>query len=72
MILFFSYLVLYSVLQCSELDLTNTLSSLSDGWNFEQVTQLENGTEKGNEYLLIISRRADLSCVNLNQGEKVL
>jgi hypothetical protein len=60
----------YRVLQCSELDLTNTLSSLSDGWNFEQVTQLQNGTEKGNEYLLIISRRADLSCVNLNQGEK--
>lgn len=60
----------YRVLQCSELDLTNTLSSLSDGWNFEQVTNLSNAGERANEYLLVISRRADLSNVNLNQGNK--
>ena len=63
--------VTYRVLQCSELDLTSTLSSLSDGWKFEQVTALKNEEVK-NEFLLVLSRRSPQSSqINLDQGNKV-
>ena len=66
--------VTYRVLQCTELDLTTTLSSLSDGWIFEQVTSLKNTDVNGaNEFLLVLSRRSPtLSQINLDQGDKVV
>jgi hypothetical protein len=68
----------YRVLMCSELDLTSTLASLSDGWKFEQVTSLKavdevRNNSSGNEFLLVLSRRSTLpeSTLNLHQGKKI-
>lgn len=66
--------ITYRVLQCTELDLTTTLSSLSDGWIFEQVTSVNSNDPAtgGNEFLLVLSRRSPKTTqINLDQGEKI-
>ncbi|XP_067927823.1 BTB/POZ domain-containing protein KCTD5-like [Watersipora subatra] len=50
----------YRVLQCSEEELTHVVSSLSDGWRFEQLINIGSSYSYGGpdhaEYLCIVSR----------------
>ena len=53
----------YRVLQCQEDELTNMVSTLSDGWKFEQLINTGSGYTYGDnehaEYLCIVSREVD-------------
>lgn len=51
---------IYRVLQCNEDELTNLVSTMSDGWKFEQLinigSQYQYGTEDHAEFLCVVSR----------------
>lgn len=54
----------YRVLQCQENELTQMVSTMSDGWRFEQLinigTQYNYGSEENAEFLCVVSKE----CVN--------
>ncbi|KAK7448395.1 hypothetical protein BaRGS_00040099 [Batillaria attramentaria] len=58
----------YRVLQCSEEELTQMVSTMSDGWKFEQLvnigSQYNYGTEDHAEFLCVVSKE----CPNLVNG----
>jgi len=57
----------YRVLQCHEEELTQVVSTLTDGWKFQQVINMGSGYQYGNgeqaEFLCVVSR----ACPNVNQ-----
>ena len=69
------------MLQCHEDELTQMVSTMSDGWKFEQVTSLKinddggnrcPGQSSGNEFLLVLSRQSTHpDQLNLHQGKKI-
>ncbi|XP_062382029.1 BTB/POZ domain-containing protein KCTD5 isoform X1 [Sardina pilchardus] len=46
----------YRVLQCQEEELTQMVSTMSDGWKFEQLVSIGYGRAQKSEFLLIVSR----------------
>ncbi|KAJ8399802.1 hypothetical protein AAFF_G00405320 [Aldrovandia affinis] len=46
----------YRVLQCQEEELTQMVSTMSDGWKFEQLVSIGYGRDHQSEFLLIVSR----------------
>ncbi|TSL82531.1 SUMO-conjugating enzyme UBC9-A [Bagarius yarrelli] len=46
----------YRVLQCQEEELTQMVSTMSDGWKFEQLVSVGYGQIQKSEFLLIVSR----------------
>ncbi|XP_036447206.1 BTB/POZ domain-containing protein KCTD5 isoform X1 [Colossoma macropomum] len=46
----------YRVLQCQEEELTQMVSTMSDGWKFEQLVSVGYGRAQKSEFLLIVSR----------------
>ncbi|XP_056432393.1 BTB/POZ domain-containing protein KCTD5 isoform X1 [Gadus chalcogrammus] len=46
----------YRVLQCQEEELTQMVSTMSDGWKFEQLVSIGYGPAHQSEFLLIVSR----------------
>ncbi|XP_034049867.1 BTB/POZ domain-containing protein KCTD5 isoform X1 [Thalassophryne amazonica] len=46
----------YRVLQCQEEELTQMVSTMSDGWKFEQLVSIGYGRAHQSEFLLIVSR----------------
>ncbi|KAL4624385.1 BTB/POZ domain-containing protein KCTD5-like isoform X1 [Arapaima gigas] len=46
----------YRVLQCQEEELTQMVSTMSDGWKFEQLVSIGYGRDHRSEFLLIVSR----------------
>ncbi|XP_062847667.1 BTB/POZ domain-containing protein KCTD5 [Trichomycterus rosablanca] len=46
----------YRVLQCQEEELTQMVSTMSDGWKFEQLISVGFGRAQKSEFLLIVSR----------------
>lgn len=50
----------YRVLQCQENELTQMVSTMSDGWRFEQLinigTQYNYGAEENAEFLCVVSK----------------
>lgn len=58
----------YRVLQCSEEELTQMVSTMSDGWKFEQLvnigSQYNYGSEDHAEFLCVVSKE----CPNLVNG----
>lgn len=61
----------YRVLQCQENELTQMVSTMSDGWRFEQLinigTQYNYGTEENAEFLCVVSKE----CANTLIGREV-
>lgn len=59
----------YRVLQCQENELTHVVSTMSDGWRFEQIinigTQYNYGAEENAEFLFVVSKE----CLNNPQPE---
>lgn len=55
----------YRVLQCHEDELTQMVSTMSDGWKFEQLinigSQYNYGTEEHAEFLCVVSREYGVS-----------
>ena len=51
---------IYRVLQCHEDELTNLVSTMSDGWKFEQLinigSQYQYGNDEHAEFLCVVSR----------------
>lgn len=60
----------YRVLQCQENEVTNMVSTMSDGWKFEQLinipTQYNYGDAESSEFLCIVSKE----CGNLVVGSE--
>ncbi|CAE1289795.1 KCTD2_5_17 [Acanthosepion pharaonis] len=60
----------YRVLQCSEEELTQMVSTMSDGWKFEQLinigSQYTYGTEDHVEFLCVVSKE----CPNIVNGQE--
>lgn len=58
----------YRVLQCSEEELTQIVSAMSDGWKFEQLinigSQYNYGSEDHGEFLCVVSKE----CPNIFNG----
>ncbi|KAF5903978.1 BTB/POZ domain-containing protein KCTD5-like isoform X1, partial [Clarias magur] len=54
----------YRVLQCQEEELTQMVSTMSDGWKFEQLVSVGYGQTQKSEFLLIVSRevKGEESC----------
>lgn len=46
----------YRVMQCSEDELAQIVSSLSDGWNFQQLLKKDSAYNDQTEYLCIVSK----------------
>ncbi|XP_026114294.1 BTB/POZ domain-containing protein KCTD5-like isoform X1 [Carassius auratus] len=46
----------YRVLQCQEEELTQMVSTMSDGWKFEQLVSVGYGRAQKSEFFLIVSR----------------
>ncbi|MED6276907.1 hypothetical protein CHARACLAT_007644 [Characodon lateralis] len=63
----------YRVLQCQEEELTQMVSTMSDGWKFEQLVSIGYGRAHQSEYLLIVSRevKGEESALPNNSGELV-
>ncbi|KAK3089211.1 hypothetical protein FSP39_001773 [Pinctada imbricata] len=61
----------YRVLQCSEEELTQIVSAMSDGWKFEQLvnigSQYNYGSEDHAEFLCVVSKE----CPNIVNGQEV-
>ncbi|KAL3877229.1 hypothetical protein ACJMK2_034965 [Sinanodonta woodiana] len=61
----------YRVLQCSEEELTQMVSTMSDGWKFEQLinigSQYNYGTEDHAEFLCVVSKE----CPNNLNGQEI-
>uniref|UniRef100_A0A2M4AV90 BTB domain-containing protein n=1 Tax=Anopheles triannulatus TaxID=58253 RepID=A0A2M4AV90_9DIPT len=61
----------YRVLQCQENELTQMVSTMSDGWRFEQLinigTQYNYGAEENAEFLCVVSKE----CANTLIGREV-
>ncbi|XP_033737715.1 BTB/POZ domain-containing protein KCTD5-like [Pecten maximus] len=59
----------YRVLQCSEEELTQIVSAMSDGWKFEQLvnigSQYNYGSEDHAEFLCVVSKE----CPNIVNGQ---
>jgi hypothetical protein len=57
----------YRVLQCQENELTQMVSTMSDGWRFEQLinigTQYNYGAEENAEFLCVVSKE----CINTRE-----
>lgn len=69
----------YRVLQCHEDELTQMVSTMSDGWKFEQLvnigSQYTYGSEEHAEFLCVVSREYDAtqgSCPEPSDRAKVL
>jgi len=56
----------YRVLQCHEDELTQMVSTLTDGWKFEQVINVGSSYQEQAEFLCVVSR----ACPNVNQNCK--
>lgn len=60
----------YRVLQCQENELTHMISTMSDGWRFEQLinigTQYNYGTEENAEFLFVVSKE----CLSSNNQQE--
>lgn len=58
----------YRVLQCSEDEITQMVSTMSDGWNFEQLVNIGSlykyGSEDRAEFLCVVSKQCQSSQVN--------
>ncbi|KAA8581708.1 hypothetical protein FQN60_003289, partial [Etheostoma spectabile] len=63
----------YRVLQCQEEELTQMVSTMSDGWKFEQLVSIGYGRAHQSEFLLIVSRevKGEESAKPNNSGELV-
>uniref|UniRef100_A0A3P8PLX4 BTB domain-containing protein n=2 Tax=Pseudocrenilabrinae TaxID=318546 RepID=A0A3P8PLX4_ASTCA len=63
----------YRVLQCQEEELTQMVSTMSDGWKFEQLVSIGYGRAHQSEFLLIVSRevKGEESALPNNSGELV-
>ncbi|XP_053722288.1 BTB/POZ domain-containing protein KCTD5 isoform X1 [Synchiropus splendidus] len=63
----------YRVLQCQEEELTRMMSTMSDGWKFEQLVSIGYGRAHQSEFLLIVSREVkdEESTLPNNSGELV-
>ncbi|XP_076025767.1 BTB/POZ domain-containing protein KCTD5-like isoform X1 [Genypterus blacodes] len=63
----------YRVLQCQEEELTQMVSTMSDGWKFEQLVSIGYGRDHQAEFLLIVSRevKGEEPAVPHNSGELV-
>uniref|UniRef100_A0A668RR30 BTB domain-containing protein n=2 Tax=Oreochromis aureus TaxID=47969 RepID=A0A668RR30_OREAU len=61
----------YRVLQCQEEELTQMVSTMSDGWKFEQLVSIGYGRAHQSEFLLIVSRevKGEESALPNNSGE---
>ncbi|XP_053201147.1 BTB/POZ domain-containing protein KCTD5-like [Panonychus citri] len=46
----------YRVIQCGTEELTQMVSTMSDGWKFEQLIPIPNGFGSGVEFLCVVSR----------------
>ncbi|XP_025016914.1 BTB/POZ domain-containing protein KCTD5 [Tetranychus urticae] len=46
----------YRVIQCGTEELTQMVSTMSDGWKFEQLIPIPNGFSSGVEFLCVVSR----------------
>lgn len=60
----------YRVLQCQENELTQMVSTMSDGWRFEQLinigTQYNYGSEENAEFLCVVSKE----CIGPSVGRE--
>ncbi|XP_058477167.1 BTB/POZ domain-containing protein KCTD5 isoform X1 [Solea solea] len=63
----------YRVLQCQEEELTQMVSTMSDGWKFEQLVSIGYGRAHQSEFLLIVSRevKGEAPALPNNSGELV-
>nr|XP_029485264.1 BTB/POZ domain-containing protein KCTD5-like isoform X1 [Oncorhynchus nerka] len=63
----------YRVLQCQEEELTQMVSTMSDGWKFEQLVSIGYGRAQQSEFLLIVSRevKGEESTFPSHSGELV-
>ncbi|XP_056152994.1 BTB/POZ domain-containing protein KCTD5 isoform X1 [Lampris incognitus] len=61
----------YRVLQCQEEELTQMVSTMSDGWKFEQLVSIGYGRAHQSEFLLIVSRevKGEESALPNSSGE---
>ncbi|KAH8287758.1 hypothetical protein KR054_012426 [Drosophila jambulina] len=68
----------YRVLQCREQELTQMISTLSDGWRFEQLISMQYsnyGPFENNEFLCVVSKECGTTAgreLELNDRAKVL
>lgn len=63
----------YRVLQCHEDELTHMVSSMTDGWKFEQLinigSQYNYGNEDHAEFLCVVSRECGTSSIDAKEAE---
>jgi len=61
---------IYRVLQCHEDELTNLISTMSDGWKFEQLINIGSNYQYGNddhaEFLCVVSREVASNATDEN------
>ena len=61
---------IYRVLQCHEDELTNLVSTMSDGWKFEQLINIGSSYQYGNddhaEFLCVVSREVASNATDEN------
>ena len=61
---------IYRVLQCHEDEMTNLISTMSDGWKFEQLINIGSNYQYGNddhaEFLCVVSREVASNATDEN------